>query len=83
MENSVKISARLWDEASAIAGRENVSIRSLIEEGLRMVITARNTYALTPFRLRDGSFQDGVGLQPGVDWKDLTSLAWEADGNQG
>jgi hypothetical protein len=32
-----------------------------------------------PFRLRDGSFRKGKGLQPGVKWQHLTALAY--DGN--
>ena len=33
-----------------------------------------------PFRLRDGSFRHGQGLQRGLNWTDLTALAYQEEG---
>ncbi len=49
---------------------------ALPEEVLGSVLDARRT-AAQPFRLRDGSFRGGNGLQPGVKWEDLAALAYE------
>ncbi len=79
MKTTVEIDDALFSQAKALAAKENLSIRSLIEEGLRSAIAARNAATVKPFRLRDGSFKGGRGLQPGVDWKDLVSLAYEEE----
>ena len=34
-----------------------------------------------PFRLRDGSFPNGQGLQAGLNWPDLTALAYQEEGD--
>lgn len=82
MKTTVEIADSLFDQTKALATQENLTLRSLIEEGLRKVIVARTAATAKAFRLRDGSFRSGLGLQPGVDWKDLTSLAYADDGSR-
>ncbi|MEZ5400485.1 MAG: hypothetical protein R2729_12505 [Bryobacteraceae bacterium] len=79
MKTTVEIADPLFDEARTIAQREGVSFRVLVEEGLREVVRQRSKAAAKPFRLRDGSFGGGKGLQPGVQWSDLTALAYEGE----
>lgn len=80
MKTTVDIADPLFQEAKALAVREGLSFRDLIEEGLRTVVQARTRAARKPFRLRDGSFGGGQGLKPGLKWADLRALAYEDDG---
>ncbi len=80
MKTTVEIASPLFQQAKALAAKEGLSFRVLVEEGLRTVVEARTKPTAKPFRLRDGSFRSGKGLQPGVKWTDLTTLAYEGEG---
>lgn len=77
MKTTVEIADPLFQQAKDLAAKEGLRFRTLIEEGLRAVIEARKTAAADSFRLRDGSFKGGRGLQPGVRWEDVTALAYD------
>ena len=77
MKTTVEISDPLFKQAKALAAKEGLNFRVLVEEGLRAVVEARSKAVSKPFRLSDGSFKKGQGLQPGVKWTDLTTLAYE------
>lgn len=77
MKTTVEIADPLFNQAKALAAEEGLSFRVLVEEGLRSVVEARKRAAVEPFRLRNGSFKGGRGLQAGVKWKDLAALAYE------
>jgi hypothetical protein len=62
MKTTVEISDALLNESRKIAAREGVTLRALIEQGLRQVI-AQRARAHGPFRLRKASFR-GQGLTP-------------------
>lgn len=76
MKTTVEIADPLFKQAKALAAKEGLNFRVLVEEGLRTVVEARSSSS-KPFRLRDGSFRGGRGLQPGVKWSDLTALAYD------
>lgn len=76
----MEIADPLLEQIKTLAAREGTSLRMLIDEGLRSVVAGRISREAQPFRLRDGSFQNGQGLQPGVQWADLSTLAYEDDG---
>jgi hypothetical protein len=80
VKTTVEIPDPLFKQAKALAARGGISFRVLVEEGLRAVIEARTKVASKPFRLRDGSFKGGRGLQAGVKWADLAALAYEDEG---
>lgn len=80
MKTTVEIADPLFQQAKALASKEGLSFRALVEEGLRAVIEARTKTESKPFRLRDGSFQFGQGLQSGLKWTDLSALAYEDGG---
>lgn len=75
MTTTVEISDALFKQARSLAHKEGLSFRTLVEEGLRTVVEKRSRSESRPFRLRDGSFRTGKGLQSGVDWEDLANLA--------
>jgi hypothetical protein len=80
MKTTVEISDPLMNEARKAAEREGRTLRSLLEEGLREVLSSRERKRR--FRLRDGSFK-GKGLRPGVDlsdWETIRSLIYEERG---
>ena len=80
MKTTVEIADPLFEQAKALARKEGLSFRVLVEEGLRAVIEARTKTESKPFRLRDGSFQNGQGLECGLKWTDLSALAYEDGG---
>jgi hypothetical protein len=80
MKTTIEIADPLFQQAKALAAKEGLSFRVLVEEGLRSVVETRTNTTSKPFRLRDGSFKGGRGLQAGVKWKDLAALAYENEG---
>lgn len=63
MKRTITISEPLLAEAKRIAWREGLSVRALVEEGLRQAIASR--CCRQPFVLRNASFR-GQGVRPGV-----------------
>jgi hypothetical protein len=76
MKTTVEISDPLFAAARALAEKEGLSFRTLVEEGLRNVVERRSTKPDKRFRLRDGRFRGKGGLQPNLDWSDLRTLAY-------
>ena len=80
MKTTIEISDPLLREARKVAEREGVTLRALVERGLRRVVT--ETKPGTPFKLRRASFK-GEGLQAdvrGASWDRLRDLAYEGRG---
>lgn len=69
MKTTVEISDGLLEEARAVAAREGVTLRALIERGLRTVLHEAGGRQL--FRLRRASFK-GRGLQ-----KEFAAAGWD------
>ena len=70
MKTTVDISDGLLRRAKALARREGVTLRTLIEAGLRTVLQERK--AVSAFSLRDASF-GGQGLSP-----EFADVGWDA-----
>jgi hypothetical protein len=80
MKTTLEISDPLLREARKIAMRENTTLRALVEQGLRHVVTEKKRER--PFRLRKASFK-GDGLQPDVanlSWQEILDLSYEGRG---
>ena len=80
MKTTVEISDSLLREAKKAARREGVTLRTIIERGLRRIVAEAGQK--TPFRLRHASFR-GNGLTAeaeGGDWKRIRDLAYEGRG---
>jgi predicted DNA-binding ribbon-helix-helix protein len=81
MKTTIDIADALFERAKAIAERDRVTFRALVEEGLHAVLDRRASGA-APFRLRDASVA-GNGLQPDVDLGNrdqLLALIYEGRG---
>lgn len=80
MKTTIEIADPLLTQAKRVARREGVTLRALVEEGLRHVVAGR---AQRPgFRLREASV-GGHGVQPGVvegRWELIRDLAYEGRG---
>lgn len=78
MKTTIEIADPLLEEAKALAEREETTLRALIEEGLRGVLSRRAS--AKPFKLRDGSFKGGGGLTPeaaALGWERIRELAYD------
>ena len=78
MKTTVEIADALLNEARKIAAREDTTVKTLIEQGLRHVVAQRRQRQ-GPFRLRKATFK-GRGLSAearGTDWERLHELAYE------
>ncbi len=81
MKTTIEIPDALFAAARRVAARDGVTLRELVEQGLRRVIGERRKDA--PFRLRRVSFR-GQGLQPGLadaSWERIRDLAYEGRGS--
>jgi len=81
MKTTIEISDPLLREARRLAEREGITLRAVVERGLRRVVA--ETKPTAPFKLRRASFK-GKGLQAearGVSWDALRDLAYEGRGS--
>ena len=80
MKTTVEISDNLLNDARRLADRRGVTLRTLVEEGLRHVVKSERRRPA--FRLRDASFT-GDGLQPGFEgatWDRIRDAVYEGHG---
>ena len=80
MKTTVEIPDTLMKEARKLASKQRTTLRVLIVEGLRRVLTERRSAA--GFRLRKAGFK-GNGLQPevvGAPWERLRDMVYEGRG---
>jgi len=80
MKTTLEISDPLLREARKIAARERTTLRALVEQGLRHVVTEKKRK--TAFRLRKASLK-GHGLTAELadaGWDRIRNLAYEGHG---
>ena len=80
MKTTIEIADPLLQEARRVAETEGTTLRSLVHEGLQLVVQKRRQRRA--FRLRKASFR-GKGLQPeleGAAWETLRDLAYKGRG---
>ena len=81
MKTTVELSEELMRAAKAHAARQKITLRALIERGVRLAI--RQDQAKGNFELRDARV-NGNGLNPelqGKDWGAIRSLIYEGRGS--
>ncbi len=82
MKTTIHIPDSLFNEARKVAHQEKTTLKALVEEGLRKVVTERRGRKPEGFRLRKASFK-GQGLQPhlaGVTWDQILDISYEGRG---
>ena len=80
MKMAIEISNSLLDEAEKLAAKEGITVRALVEQGLKRVIAERKSRGR--FRLRKATFK-GKGLQPGVKegtWERIREAIYQGRG---
>lgn len=78
MKTTVEIADSLLSEAKALASRRGITLRQLIEEGLRISLRQyRNRRGR--FQLEDGSV-GGEGLNENYSWPQLRAFIYEGRG---
>jgi Arc/MetJ family transcription regulator len=81
MKTTIEIADALLTDAKRVAARDGVTVRALVEQGLREVLSQRSR-GTAGFKLRKASFK-GRGLRPeleGVSFDRLKELAYEGRG---
>ena len=82
MKTTIQIADSLFREAQRVAGEERTTLRALVEEGLRGVLSERRRRRKHDFHLRRAAFK-GKGLQPrlaGATWDQILDLSYEERG---
>ena len=79
-KTTLDISDPLLRDAKKLAAAEGTTLRALVEQGLRNLVTERKR-GPRPFRLRKASF-GGHGLNPDLDggWPLIRDLSYEGRG---
>jgi hypothetical protein len=80
MKTTIDIADAVLNEARKLAAKEGLTVKALVELGLRRVIAEKKRTG--GFRLRQASFR-GDGLQPGVKnagWERIRDLAYGGRG---
>ena len=80
MKTTIDIPDPLLSEARRIAARDGITVRALVEQGLRRVLEEKRRTGT--FRLEKASFR-GDGLQPELQsatWEQIRQLAYEGRG---
>jgi Arc/MetJ family transcription regulator len=81
MKTTIEIADSLLEEAKRIAGSERITLRTLVEEGLRKAVEERRRRP-SGFRLRKASYK-GKGMQAGVsegDWEAIADAIYAGRG---
>jgi len=82
MKTTIQISDSLFKEARKVAHQERTTLRALVEEGLRKVVSERHRTKEKGFRLRKATFK-GKGLQShlgGASWDRILDISYEGRG---
>jgi len=80
MKTTIHIPDSLFEETRKLAQQEQTTLKALVEQGLRRIISERKKRS--PFRLRKAVFK-GRGLQlplEGASWDRIRDMSYEGRG---
>jgi predicted transcriptional regulator len=76
MKTTIELPDALFKEARRYAEAHHVTMKTLVEQGLRRVLAEREQAA--PFKLRDGSFDGGSGMSPELkSWEQIRDIIYD------
>ena len=75
MKTTIEISDTLLEQAKTLSSERGWTMRMVFEESLRSYL-AKQTARTKPFRFRPHVVK-GRGLQPGIEWSQLSQLVRE------
>lgn len=81
MKTTIELPDSLFAQARRHADAHGMTMKALIEQGLRAVMADKKEQA--PFKLRDGSFHGGSGLTPefqNASWEQIRDAIYEGRG---
>lgn len=81
MKTTIDISDLLLRQAKALVRKEDITLRELVEQGLKMALLERRARQAA-FKLQDASVS-GKGLQPdaaAMSWEQIRRLSYEGHG---
>ena len=80
MKTTIQIPDSLFEEVRKMAQREHTTMKAIVEDGLRRIVSERQRRSR--FRLRKATFR-GKGLQPHLiagSWDQIRELSYEGRG---
>jgi hypothetical protein len=80
MKTTIQIPDSLFEEVRKLAHQEHITMKVIVEEGLRRIVSERKRRS--GFKLRKVTFK-GNGLQPhlaGTSWDQILQLSYEGRG---
>ena len=80
MKTTIQIPDSLFEEIRKLAHQEHITMKVIVEEGLRRIVSERKRRS--HFKLRKATFK-GNGLQPhlaGTSWDQILQLSYEGRG---
>jgi uncharacterized GH25 family protein len=78
VKTTIELSDALHAQARRYAGAHRMTMKALIEQGLRKVMAEKKTEP--KFKLRDGSFKGGSGMTPEYQnstWEEKLGMIYE------
>ena len=76
MKTTIELPDALLKQAKRHARAQHITLKILIEQGLRKVMAEQKTEA--PFKLRDGSFDGGSGMAPHLtSWEQVRDILYD------
>lgn len=81
MKTTIEISDPLLRQVKALVRKEDITLRALVEQGLKLALLERRTREAS-FKLKEASVS-GKGLQPGaaaLSWEQIRNLSYEDRG---
>lgn len=76
MKTTIELPDPLFQQARRYAEAHRITMKALIEQGLRKVMAEKKEAA--PFKLRDGSFDGGSGMSPELkSWEQIRDIIYD------
>lgn len=78
MKTTIELPDALFAQARRFAQAHDMTMKAMVEEGLRKVMAAKKP--AKPFKLRDASFDGGSGLSPefkNASWEQIRDLIYD------